>query len=798
MMSRRMGWILALAAVVGCQTAELPKPPVEQEVKTRARIAFVGEESRWKVPGLAANAAWQVVGADGQVACQGQATAAGEVVAPATLPPGYWTVRSPGVTNWSFTVTVDPATRTRDPESPFAVDSAFSWVASPSHYTRKFDSFNHVAKLMYVCGFSHTRDRMRWAQVHRAPGQIEFGDYLACAKQLQALGIADSGVFHDAPKWTRTGGERFAGKHGPRDLKALYDFCRASAEQFGDAMYEWEIWNEPEGSLPGWEMSWVVKAAALGYRAGNPRVHVTPPSTVANLDCPYDGYFFKNEIFKYVDIHNVHHYGALHGYQSFSDKALNMLRREGCANVPLVITECGTESEGSCQTVIDGIKCHTPEQELIVADFVPKSQILWQAGGVARNYFFLFGCFGERMGDKAWGILRGDGSAKPAVAAFSTLTAELDGLDCLGLAELPKGMEGALYRGSDGATTLAFWGSGSLSLKTAEPVRAVNWCGTPRTVMPVKGAVTVNADKSVTYLRGCFKLPVARACPKPPEPQRYEAKAGEDMSVIAAVYFDEKDFSITDGGTTSELRHAGGGQAELAIWNLSDRPKRGRVTVANGEFVGLPAEIELPAFGCWRRVMELKVKPNDGDVAVLTVGGTFEGSVMTPTVIRVRDIAAFLGNSVAVEAPWKEDDKWSINTSAPIKSMQREADGSMRFDAEWAEPADRWCYPSLSIPKGLAQRARIVEYEVRSWQDKVENDYKMSNLFAAYTDGGERVSGVMPPVKEWEVRRVGLPPNHDPANLQSISLGGGHPKGQRLKVWFRNVKFYCDPEKGER
>ena len=766
--------------------------------KETARLYYASDDVTLSVPDSCPDVHWRIVDWRGRTVRECATPEKSRVYA-GRLPPGYWCVKADERTMTTLTVVVDPASRRRVETSPYGVDSALSWVGSPKHFSRRFDnSFRHVVWLMQAAGIVETRERLSWSETQKtADAACAWGFYRDNAEMCRKAGIGLSGVFHDSPEWSRTDARKKGRiKRAPDDLLALYRYCRSAAKAFGTAMSDWEVWNEAEGEIPAWELAWIVKTAALGYRDGCPGMHVTSPATTADLDCAYDGLFFSNHMFKYADIFNTHSYIPLGGYEKFQDRAVAMLARNGCASVPVMITECGTEVEGlaSGDSGMADIKCHSPEQEMAVADFIPKSQILRQVGGVLRNYFFVFGAYNERGGRKDWGILRRDGSAKPGVAALAALTSELQGLECLGSVDLGPGISAYAYQDSEEMMTLAFWGRGTCSVPCAgETARLTDWCGTPRTLGTADGRVKVDAEEHVSYLRGRLSLSVKSPVRKAPAPKPYVAGTDEDLTVVLAARLDPADFGVTDGNTTAELKKPGAGRVTVEAWNFSDRMKRGAIFSKNGELTGLPEQVEIPAWGIVRLPVGFVPKLNGGDIADWKLRGVFDGRKTSVLHIPVRDVAAFLKDCRTVEPDWRNDAVWSVNDSAPVHSMTREADGSVRFDATWENPlADRWCYPTLRIPEGVAKGARILEYEVRSWQEKVENDFKQSNVFVSYRDGNERLSGVLPPVTDWEVRRVGLPRGKDATTLRSVSLGGGHPKGLQLKVWIRNVKLYVE------
>ena len=88
---------------------------------------------------------------------------------------------------------------------------------------------------------------------------------------------------------------------------------------------------------------------------------------------------------------------------------------------------------------------HSPEQELVHAEFYPKAQIALMMEGVERAYFFVFAAFNERNGRKDWGVLRRDGTVKPVFAAIATTVRELGDARLLGALDAPKGIRAFLF-----------------------------------------------------------------------------------------------------------------------------------------------------------------------------------------------------------------------------------------------------------------------------------------------------------------------------------------------------------------
>ena len=120
--------------------------------------------------------------------------------------------------------------------------------------------------------------------------------------------------------------------------------------------------------------------------------------------------------------------------------------------------------------------------------------------------------------------------------------------------------------------------------------------------------------------------------------------------------------------------------------------------------------------------------------------------------------------------------------------------GRRRFDASWADPTvSRWLYPVLvpSDPGASLAGAKAIEFEVKTAQDKVENDFRNQNVMLVR---GEKLRGSNPgdlyhafpaPVENWERRSVTLP-DGAAAGASALRIGV-NPLGSRCTLWIRNV-----------
>lgn len=768
-------------------------------------LVFMGDETpQFQVSAVPVDGAtWKVTDWRGEKRAEGRITADGTLEVKG-LPPGYWTLAVGDAEPCGFTTVIDPMTRRKVVDSAYAADSAFSWMAIPWAYDTSMktnDLTRHLARLLCAAGISQTRERFCWEDVQKEKGGlINWGRYLKNENLLTAKGIKTSWYNANSPMFVGGKGRGWGCQSLARDLVAVRDFCERVGRDFGPTIADFEYLNEPDLGHPAWDATAQYKAASVGFRAAKSGVPTTNFSMCLGVDFNYDNLVFDNDMAKYIDIFNIHHYGNLSTYDAFDARIHAFLEKRGIGDMPILITESGCDYEGEATLPTDVSRCkaHTPEQEMVVADFIPKAQIKRQFGGIWRNHFFIFASFHERGGRKDWGIIRRDGTARPGLAAFSALTAELDGLQVLGRVDLGQGVEAYLYDCGDGRKTLAFWGKGEISVPGTGVARLVDWCGTPRQVQSENGDFALVADEHVSYLTGSLVVAVSRPATATGTLRLHEqAPDGEDLEVVIRVDFPKGEFDVVDGMTAVETKRGGEGRVNVEIWNLSDKPKRGRLYSKNGELVGWPdEEIKLPARGVFAHEATLKPLVGKDGEAKWMLRGVFDGKKTSRFAVPVRDFASGLKTLKKVTARTTDPSAWAKNNSALTTAFKPEGD-AMRIDMSWVtddpsvKTSDRWAYNQIRVPAAAQKGLKYVVFEIRSEQDKVENNFQCANVYTYGKNRGDRIV-CNKPMKDWTKVHVSIPKKTD-APVEMIGIGA-NPIGRELTFWVRDVTFYCAEE----
>lgn len=725
------------------------------------------------------------------------------------LPPGFYRVTLTNDVVFDFCVVRKDPCRAKD--SFFALDSALSQCARTNVWDCPWyggNTYRVVCELMRKVGVTQTRERMCWAAMNPSRDVFDFSYYQRQAKLLRENGIVTTGIFGDTPHWA---GGMNAKRHLPPDLMALYRLMTNAVPAYGETYNAWGFWNEPELSMvpePIWEYVAAFKAFSLAVHAADP---AKPVLAGALADVPKDAWgdgLIRNDFAKYADALNIHTYYEPVVYPGWHASVRAFLERCGRPDWQVWLTECGTNLEGDSDRdgVRKGLKAHSREQEMVWAEFYPKGSILHQFGGIYRSWLFMFGCYNERGGRKDWGSMRRDGSVKPIHAAISAVTGELGAAKLLGEKKIGEGLRAFLYEQPDGTETLAYWSVSEIDTAKSGPVhpkdrlekpfslrtadgehRLVDMMGTPRTVCASDGRLDLVAERYPNYLSGLRGM-------KPDVPAqpsgrliRYEPRTGEDLTVVLRPKLSD-DFEITGRKSRAELLKETG-RLKIELWNFSGEEKIGRLVTKGASLTDVPERFVLPP---WTNVtvsatfVPPKEGPFEGEFKVLFLHGE---RFSTKATFAYMDRHRFLSGCTAVPLALEDPTLWTRNDSGQKYScVYDEAEKAVRFDVAWTGETGPWFFPvhTLKLPGESFAGVKMLEFEVKSCMDKVENDFNAAVLMPLYKDGRCVHLHYPAPTFNWEVRRVALP--DDAADVTAFRVGA-NPRGRKLTFWLRGFRL---------
>jgi hypothetical protein len=712
----------------------------------------------------------------------------------------------------SFAVTPDPKTRLRNPDTYFALDSAQSWIAAanPENPRHPQDGFATVSEVARRAGLEIVRDRLRWKTCEPSQGKYSWGAYMTNAEELNKRGVKISSTYHDAPSWAKNGTGLL-----PTDLLATYNFAKKLSETFKGKMNDWEFWNEQDihfSTEPAWDYASAMKAAYLGFKAGDPEIPVALGAIGRTDLINYCNVMMDNGLSDYIDIFNIHTYAPLKDYPKLLDGIHAYLKRYGIADRPIWFTENGSRAEGPARinSYMNGIKAHSWEQELLVAEFLPKAMIYLQNMGVDRDFFFLLTPFNENNGTKDWGLLRRDFTVKPGYAAFSNLMNELGSAKLEGSIDLGEGIRGFLYKQPDDKQTLVFWSLSELDTEDNSPDRKItsqlkrsfsinakdgvyfgtNIFGTPFEAGATDGQLMLTATRMVSYVNGLSGL-------KPTIPFKAVKKSGAprqvnyDRTVIFRVEL-SNDFILRQSKDCVEVNKKNAA-LKLQVWNLSNKEKSGIVNIHGGKVTGLPDEITIPAFG--KVELALKFTPNvvDDYTGLMEVGGEFNGKGAGKLVVPMFIPGKLVAESRQVVLPRMLDSKnWRENSSGKMLITFDRAEQAIRFQTKFPKAGRFWVYPEyiLELPRESLKGACGIAFEVKA--TPADGVAKMLVMAVAGTQQQHGKSAWLPagnPTEDWEERVVRINPLElDPSKIEMLRIGL-NPKVSEMTFWIRNIRI---------
>lgn len=748
----------------------------------------------------------------------------GELVLKKRLSRGYYklSLKSAGLKGFrSFVIVPGLKKRAGVKNDFYALDSG--QANNGSDFTEGFagdDPVKMLADLTRLAGIQHVRNRFYWGAYNPRPGFFTRENPSSRSMELlKERNIHDSVLFINAPHWTRS-----LSKKLPDDLLELYRTMRNIAADHRECRPLWEFWNEPDISPapePVWRFAACQKAAYLGAKAGDAGAPVLN-GALSGLNGYYEKVLFQNGITDYLDVFNIHTYTAPADYPGFGKAVRELLKSAGAEHLRIHVTETSCNAEGAAEDRTEYVNRrrtngktvtigkHSARQEMLMAEYYPKSMLAFQQQGFGRVYFFYLSPYNERNGTKDWGIMRRDASAKPVYAAIANMTYLLADADYRGRVGIGKGMTAHLLKRRDGTDVLVFWSNSPLDQNFGHnPVAKTEELFEKEFRLPglsgrylltdlfgkeqvLHSPGKLKATRYPAYLSGRLNLNVTV---KGAAKGRYGSRNPEkDLSVVLDAYVHPADFKVTRHKTVASMPGEKGG-ITLKVWNLSEEKKSGALRVKNGTLSGLPGRVVLEPFSC--RSFDCVFTPSPGKMTDLdlTVGGSFNGKEISVLTLPVQAERRIVADSISRPLKTEDVKRWRRNAGGNMKISYCPQEKCIRFDTDFTGGKPGWSYPEYILGKGESFKdAVMLSFEIKSVQDKVENHFGRAGVFLVAGTTHERGQGTylscIPPIQDWEERRIILTGLAFPLEKTGLIRIGGNPAGDRLTVWIRNVKVY--------
>ena len=714
----------------------------------------------------------------------------------------------------SFAVLPDPRDYQVNQNSSYAVNSSQIWLACANAKNSRFPAsgWSTVSALLSLGGFGSAREFVGWKEMWPEMNHYRWSKYDDNFTMINQAGTKVVGVYRDSPRWARYQAGRddnsVAPAHIPDDLLLTYRFSRMLAERYKSRVAAWEFWNEPDGGFAGesaWDFASAMKAAYLGFKSGDNDTPVLVGAMCLFPVRPFVSAALDNDLAEYFDIFNYHTYTVLSDYPSLVGELRKILAAHGVAEMPIWFTEVGTYSEGSARNVspLPDKKEHDRNQERLVAEFLPKSLVLFQSLGVSRIFPFVMPPFNEAGGSKAWGLLRYDYTAKPAFAALAVLNRQLGQAQYRGEIAAPAGIRAFLFEQPDRRQTVAFWSCSELDTETRNTpelstddlkkrrftLPATNGqypifdqFGTPMAATAQNGQLELEASRVIAYANNLTGLNPAHASPRIAPPGA--RNSSRDKTLVLKTVL-SPDFILSAGKSTVDFTTATLARFKLEIVNFSAVEKTGMLIVKGAKVNHLPAQVTVPPWG--RSVLELTMDIPVAPEGKIEFGGVFNGREITRLTMHFFKLGAALYSTTLTRS--NDPGVWSKNTSGQMAISYDNAEKAIKVDVDFGKETNCWAYPSfnLQLPQEAMTGVVGIEFEIKLNTDPKNALYPLVYFFGANQYTVQERYAL--PTRAWSTQKVIFENVKEPQRIQMLQIGLGS-KGQPLSFSFRNIKFY--------
>lgn len=569
----------------------------------------------------------------------------------------------------------------------------------------------------------------------------------------------------------------------------------------------WEFWNEQDIGFAveaAWDYAAALKAAYLGFKAADPELPVAIGGYAITPILPYADVVMKNGAGEYFDIFSVHTYRPISEFPAALRSIRSHLERFGAADRPIWFTENGSNMEGAGRAdgLLPGLKAHSPEQEMLIAEYLPKMMVIMQFLGVSRDFFFVLPPYNESGGNKDWGLMRRDFSVKPGYAAFATLVDQLGGAVPEGEVRLGEKLRGFLYRRRDGGKTLVCWSRSELDTEKPRPNLTVTGLGEQTFALP-PGGNPAGVDLFGHAVRrgpGPGGRDPLSAVPDRGGP----SQGGYSVSISGSGCASGGDGRHRQDG---RLPHGAVGRLPafrrpgLCGCEEGRRPAQtsGLESVGPGEAgEGSRFRRSLRRTAGERRAAS--VRPDRAETCLhpeldgefkgeLRADGVFDGRRATPLVIPLQSLAEMNSSGRKVEMPQMLDpENWRRNAAGTMEIRYDENDRAIRFETKFPTGANRWSYPeyTLQLPQESLEGAIGIGFEAKVSKPSAV----LQMLLMAVPEKGKDVYLKSDaPDGEFREHFIAFPPGLDAGGIRKLRLGVNALEDE-ISVSVRNIRIF--------
>lgn len=717
------------------------------------------------------------------------------------LPYGHYQLTTPAG-NVSFAVLPNQVERHVSRTQFLAVDTHISWTKAGNKQAGFSEDAGYelIGELVHRLGVPILRDRISWNRTNPAPGKYDFSEYEKPLKPVTKRGIEVLSVYHDSPDWAN--GNRKVAKNRtlPLDFFALYEYNKKLAKQYQGKIQYWEFWNEQDigsfSNAPAWEYAANLKAAYLGFKAGDPTVTVLsgPSLLYPHL---FMGTALQSDLNCYFDIFSYHCYESEQGLEEFIRFLRYTLEKNGVsASTPIWLSEFNDHALGHAVEgpgLRPGYKEHSYRQELMISQLLVKRTAMFQQLGVARGFFFNLMPVIERNGTASWGLLRRDYTIKAGFTALANLTYQLGNAKLLGSINLGKKLHAFLYEQPDKKQSLLIWSDQKQIVKIPgmqKNSRVVDLFGTP----VVRKDNQFSVDSNPLYFHGLAGLKPDQAAIPPGKIAEAKNPGNMDKEIVSRIILPKKLQLSFFKDSVDILDETIDFSVEL--YNFSTQKKKGKLAISGVKILEDIPEITLSPRS--RKLIKLKaaVQPANGFRDKIVVGGSFEGKCISRLVVPFtrNNLLLKQGRFLALTSSSRATN-WQEHSSGKMSIEDFPAEKAVRFTVDYpAGTADRWIYPQyrLQLPRESLKKAAGIVYEIRLAEPEPGGRYIPTRVHLRSANGyqGMRTNGHHN--EKWQTEVFTFSESFDKGNAEILEIGFNPPRNH-FSFLIRNIRiFYLD------
>ncbi|HET7034454.1 MAG TPA: glycosyl hydrolase [Thermomicrobiaceae bacterium] len=363
--------------------------------------------------------------------------------------------------------------------------NAFPWEAN----------FGTMTQLLDQSHAGWARVELRWEQIEPSRGKWDWGSSDALVQGYHQIGMQELGLLVYSVGWASGGSGSSAVFGPPSDLAAWQEYVRQTVTRYKGTIHSWEIWNEPDTA---WAWGGQDGGDAASYLALLQRAHdaikaADPSATIVTggVTGTARGADFINRLLdlgggQYFDMVGIHGYIDPNAEDVYYNTIWPLLRQAAQrAGKPIWITEFGWSSSGTGPAATGS---ETAQASWIAREL----PMLFSLGNVAHVSLFQFKDPGNQP--NTFGLVRLDGSKKPAYTVYQTYAAQLAGLRFQALINLGDGtIRDSRFNGPDRTLDVLWDESGPrvAAFSAGASVQVIHLDGSQQTLNPSNGSVSI-------------------------------------------------------------------------------------------------------------------------------------------------------------------------------------------------------------------------------------------------------------------------------------------------------------------